>query len=201
VKKFIFILLLLLITQYIANAEIIGRNSDNVSYALRIADNQHRIGDAVYDTAKGYEGITENSQAGKRHIQKFLKSVGLKGDYAWCAAFVSYCLSVNNVREPAMRSASARKFILKTSINANDVLRGTKQIEKGDLVIWSRGNTAYGHIEIVKKWDKKQGISIGGNTTAPKGKGIEYDGDGVYEKTRIIQPANYFRITHFTKVR
>jgi len=201
VKKFIFILLLLLITQYIANAEIIGRNTNNISQTLRIADNQYKIGNAVYDTAKRYEGITENSQTGKQHIQRFLKSVGLKGDYAWCAAFASYCLSVNKVREPAVRSAAARKFILKTSINANDVLCGTKQIEKGDLVIWRRGNTAYGHIEIVKKWDKKQGISIGGNTTAPKGKGIEYDGDGVYEKTRIIQPANYFRITHFTKVR
>jgi len=88
---------------------------------------------------------------------------------------------------------------LKTSIKANDVLLGTKIIPDGSLIIWEKGSTISGHIGFVEKWNKISGKTIEGNTSSGK-VGSQSDGDGVYVRTRYIEPANYFRITSFTLV-
>lgn len=156
-------------------------------------------GDILFRTAKKYEGVQENTINGRKQVLQFLKKVKINYFTSWCAAFASYCLDEANLRIPKTRSALATNFINKTSIKAQDVLIGKYKITRGYLAIWRRGTTIFGHIEIVDFWKKRTGASIGGNTTPPKTThGKEYDGDGIYLKSRSIQPANYFRIVSFT---
>ncbi len=151
------------------------------------------------DTAFSYVGIREKT--GKNdgvEVEKFLKSVGLKKGDSWCAAFVSYCLTVTNHPFP-VRSGLARSFVKKTSLLATSVLQGRGQVNTGDLIIWQKGNSISGHIGIVAIVDNKEYITIEGNTSSGQ-KGAQADGDGVYAKVRTIQPYNYFRIKWFTKI-
>lgn len=154
---------------------------------------------AHVEVARSFIGTTEHGGNNRgKEVKMFLASVGLDQGYAWCAAFVSYCLSEADVLYPTKRTAGARSFISKKSIKASDVLTGKVKVEPGWLVIWQKGNSWSGHIGIVTEWGKRHGKGIEGNTNC--GKGSRSDGDGVCEKPESIQPGNYFRITHFEPV-
>ena len=150
--------------------------------------------------AQSFVGTTElTGHNDGPEVEMFLRSIGRKKGDSWCAAFVSYCLTMGKVKEPVLRSGMARAFITKTSIKAKDVLTGKVKVPDGYLVVYGKGNTIYGHIGLVKHWNKVSGQTIEGNTSSGD-KGSQSEGEGVYERTRSIQPANYFRITHFPKV-
>jgi hypothetical protein len=86
------------------------------------------------------------------------------------------------------------------TVRSEVVLRGTVRIDKGTIVGWEKGMTISGHIGFVTDlWRGASGRTIEGNTSSGQ-KGGQADGDGVYERIRTIQPANYFRITWFTNV-
>ncbi len=134
-------------------------------------------------------------------VEMFLHSVGRhKGD-SWCAAFVSYCLTAAQIKEPKIRSGLARDFKRsKYLVLSNDVLRGIKWVPRGSLIGWEKGNTIFGHIGFVLNWEKQSGKTIEGNTSSGE-QGSQSNGDGVYIRSRMIQPANYFRIRWFVFVR
>lgn len=134
-------------------------------------------------------------------VETFLRSVGRSKGDAWCAAFVSYVLTIANAKQPSIRSGLAREFKRgKNMVKAIDVLRGVKKINKGFLVGWEKGETISGHIGFVfTDWNKQYGTTIEGNTSSGE-KGSQADGDGVYIRARSIQPANYFRICWFIPV-
>jgi hypothetical protein len=150
--------------------------------------------------ARSYIGTVEKGGNNRGpEVKRFLKSVGLDQGQPWCAAFVSYILTETHAVYPTKRTALARGFISKRSVKAKDVLLGRSEIDAGWLSIYGKGNTVFGHIEIVTTWDaaKRKGRSTGGNTSSGR---AERDGDGVWEKGFTIQPGNYFRITHFEPV-
>jgi len=152
------------------------------------------------DTAKSYVNVTElTGQNDGPEVEKFLKFVDRKKGDSWCAAFVSYCLGVNNVLAPKANSGVAQRFITKRSVSAFRVLDGTVKIPPGTILVWKRGNTWQGHVGFVVDWNGKSGQTIEGNTS-PGRKGSQRNGDGVYIRKRKIYPGNYFRITHFTFV-
>jgi len=152
----------------------------------------------IAESFVGTQELTGNNDGPE--VEMFLKSVGLRKGNSWCSAFVSYCLTIAKVEEPKIRSGLARAFKKsKGLINANDVLRGTKKIEAGYIVGWEKGNTVFGHIGFVRSWGNEAGETIEGNTSSGKA-GSQSDGDGVYIRTRYIQPANYFRIRWFIPV-
>lgn len=150
--------------------------------------------------ARSYIGTVEKGGNNRGpEVKLFLKSVGLDQGNPWCAAFVSFCLTESKATYPTKRTALARAFISKRSVRAKDVLLGRVDIAAGWLSIYGKGNTVFGHIEIVTAFStkKRTGRSIGGNTSSGR---QERDGDGVWEKAFSIQPGNYFRITHFEPV-
>lgn len=156
---------------------------------------------AHLDTARTYVGVKEKTGHNDGYfVEKFLSSVKRKKGDAWCAAFVSYCLTQTKVKVPTIRSGLARDFKLKNSIAAKDVLRGKVTIPPGTLIIWQNGTTITGHVGIVISWQKASGTTVEGNTSSGR-KGSQADGDGVYVRQRTIQPGNYFRITSFTLVK
>lgn len=149
--------------------------------------------------ARSFIGVTESGGNNRGpEVKMFLASVGLGQGHAWCAAFVSYCLTKASVTYPTKRTAGARNFISTRSIKARDVLSGRVTPESGWLVIWQHGNSWAGHIGFVVDWKKGVGQTIEGNTSS--GKGSQRDGDGVYARNRSIAPGNTFRITHFEPV-
>jgi len=151
---------------------------------------------AHLDTAKSYDYVIERTGNNDgTQVEIFLKSVGrTKGD-AWCSAFVSYCLTVSGVLEPKTRSGLARDYATKTVktlvIKASDVMLKKYKIIKGDLVVWSRGETVFGHIGMTTEdWQGIKGKTIEGNVS-----------NKVSYMNRKIEPANYFRIKWFVKVK
>lgn len=148
------------------------------------------------DTAYSYLGVTEKTgnNDGKQ-VEIFLKSVGRKKGDSWCAAFVSYCLTVSGVMYPKTRSGLARDFATKTDkrlvIKATDVILKKYKVVKGDLVVWQKGETVFGHIGMTTEdWNAIKGKTIEGNVS-----------NKVSLMTRKIEPANYFRIKWFVKVK
>lgn len=154
------------------------------------------------DTAKIYVGITElTGNNDGAEIEKFQKYTSIPKGASWCAAFVSYCIGVNNVLLPNKKTGLAQGFITKRSIKANDVLLGLVKIPPGSIFIYKNGNTWKGHTGFVlDEWEGKFGKTIEGNTS-PSKKGNQRNGDGCYIKNRGIYPSRYFRITHFTLVK
>lgn len=122
----------------------------------------------------------------------------------YCASFVSWVLYHSAVAEPKISSPLARHFYTKApkhlKYTAGQVLRGEKKVKAGTIIIWQRGETIYGHVGFaLEDWHYDRGKTIEANTS--KGtKGSQYDGDGVYIRTRKIEVYNFFRIIGFTEV-
>lgn len=148
--------------------------------------------------AANYVGITETAHNTGPEIDRFLASVGLPAGNPWCAAFVSYTLEQADVESPSVRSGLASHFIKENSIDARKFNRGVYKPEPGDLLVWRRGNTIFGHLGIVESHEGKTLFTIEGNTS-PGATGA--NGSGVFRRDRSVQPAAHFRITHFTNVR
>ena len=149
-------------------------------------------------------GTQELEQNAGPEVERFLSSVGLARGNPYCAAFVSFTLTkqdgtMHPVLRPTIRSGLASKFITRRSIKASHVLQGTKTPEPGDIIIWRKGNTIFGHAGIVLEWKGACGKTIEANTSSGV-YGSQADGDGVWIRERCIEPGNYFRIVAFTPV-
>ncbi len=161
---------------------------------------------AHIDTALTYAGTVEHggSNRGVR-VERFLRSVGLGPGQPWCAAFVSYVLSAAKIRAPLngqgrpIRSGLAARFITARSIRASEALRGVKAVPDGSVVIWRRGNGPFGHAGFAVRWRGGRGETVEGNTSSGMS-GSQANGDGVWQRTRTIQPGSYFRIVSFTPI-
>lgn len=148
-----------------------------------------------------YVGTQELGNNAGPEVARFLRSVGLGTGNPYCAAFVSFCLSEAEPSPtwPTIRTARAQAFITAQSLRASQVLVGTKRPKPGDIVIWKKGNTVYGHAGLVVEWQGACGTTVEANTSSGV-YGNQRDGDGVWIRKRCIEPANAFRIVSFTPV-
>lgn len=150
--------------------------------------------------AESYVGTVEKT--GKNDgpvIEHIIKKGGGRKGNPYCAFFVTYCIDSAQVKYPTVRTGLASNFIVKRSKKAQDVLTGKYEVKYGDIIVWRKGNTIYGHTGFARWWNKKTGHTIEANTS-PGDKGSQSNGDGIYHRIRKIEPLNYFRITHFTPV-
>jgi hypothetical protein len=157
---------------------------------------------AHLDLASSYVGTTElTGNNDGLEVEQFLASVGLAKGNPYCAAFVSFILDeTTGIWQPKIRSGLASHFITAASIDARDVLRGSISVPDGTLVIWQKGNTIFGHIGFVAEQEESNLFRTIEANTSSGVYGNQRDGDGVWYRQRSIEPANYFRITNFTKV-
>lgn len=155
---------------------------------------------AHLEIARSYIGVTETGNNAGPEINRFLASVDLLPGNNYCAAFVSYVCDQAQVDQPAVRSGVAQHFRTSESFEARHVIRGTRSVKQGDIVIWQRGDTWMGHVGIADQdWPDHSGLTVEANTS-PESKEDLGRGDGVYRKNRTIHPGAHFRITHFTNV-
>ena len=152
---------------------------------------------AHLDTALTYVGVTESG--GKNtgvEIDRFLASVGLGGGYAWCAAFVSYCLEVAqpSPASPAVRSALARHFkVPGYAIDIRTAVASNMKYQQGWIVGWKRGHTIFGHVGFIIEGQGANMITVEGNTS-PGNRGSQSDGGGVHIRNRQYVASNYLRM-------
>lgn len=149
------------------------------------------------DTAVMYYNLNVKEKTGNNdgyYVEKFLKSVGLKKGSPWCAAFVSYCLIVNKdlIKKEFFVTSGLANNLYKKDISFSyvHILLGLYKPVPGDIVIWKRGETIYGHTGFVYYWNVQYGYTIEGNVQ-----------NAVRYLKRSIEPLNYFRIVYFTPIR
>jgi len=126
--------------------------------------------------------------------------VGVPSGSSYCAAFVSYIISIAKAVYPKIKTALAVNFITKESIKAEDVYNGKSKIDNSYIAIWRNGKTWKGHVGFVYAWNNKSGYVIEANTSSDYA-GVQREGEGVYLKHRKIEPYKYFRIVAFTKIK
>lgn len=134
-----------------------------------------------------------------KHFEAKIREQGWRRPQPYCAFSVKTFMKMGNATRPKNVTGLAKSFIKKESISAKSVMIGKHNIEPGYAAIWQKGDTYKGHIGVVYFWNKVSGIVVEGNTSSGE-KGSQSEGNGVFIRSRKIEPRNYFRITKFTKI-
>lgn len=137
--------------------------------------------------AESYVGVMEiggNNQGPE--VEEFQKSVnGIADGQPWCMDFVQFCVKQveNNFNWAARIKRS--ESVISVWMGA-EVYKRKALPSRGAIAIWQKIGTAHGHCGIVVKVmnDGKTFETVEGNTSP--GKTVEREGDGVYEKTRLL---------------
>lgn len=153
------------------------------------------------DSAKKYLYVREIKPNRSPEIDLWNRYVGNPLGASWCGAFSGSM--IKGVQHPRIKAGLARDYYTKAKkeyrFTAEDVYRKIEKVRKGDLVVWRRGSTIFGHIGIaIQDWNYMSGWTIEGNTSS--GKGSQYDGDGVFKRWRTIHLYDFFRIAYFVRV-
>ncbi len=156
-------------------------------------------GERTAYVASLYVGHVETDHNSSPLIDYWNKRMHVPLGSNYCASFVSFVLDSAQVNYPTTRSAVAQHFITSKSIPSSRVAAG-KEIPTGYIAVWKRGNSWMGHVEFVRQpWQGPKGYTIGANTTPGQG-GDQAQGNGVYMRTRHIDPTAFLRLSHFTPV-
>jgi hypothetical protein len=151
--------------------------------------------------ARQYLYVRENTPNRSPEIDMFNRYAKVSLGSPWCASFVGYVLHQSNAIQPICE-ASAILYYRKgyKTYSAQDVINKKAKVEKGDIVVFRRGNGWTGHVGFANDdWKYIEGETIEGNTSADE-HNSQYNGDGIYIKYRKIIPENNFRIIGFSKV-
>jgi hypothetical protein len=148
------------------------------------------------DRFKSWIGQTESNGANRSSlIDSMNRYVGNPLGSPYCAAAVCYSL-----RPSKFRTGLAIRLKVKESFTAWDVITDKRQIKKGYILIWQKGETIHGHAGLAKEnWNGTRGKTYEGNTSSGN-KGSQSNGDGFWSRNRAIQPTSYFRIKYITPI-
>jgi len=151
-----------------------------IKEALRIAHNE-----------VGVKEVPPGSNSGPR-VNEFLKSIGLRGGYPWCAAYVYWSFDQASAKlnrvNPLPRTGSCMDHWNKTNgekITYLQVLENPKLIKPGDIFIISRKG-GKGHTGIIFSIYNDTLVTIEGNSNAFH----SAEGEGVVQLQRKIQTIN-----------
>lgn len=138
--------------------------------------------------AKSQMGIEENPRGSNSgpEVNAYLKSVGLDPGYAWCMAFVYWCVGKAAINlgtiNPLIKTGGVMRQWNETSLKK---IVDPREVRIGDIFImsFSGGN---GHTGFVENTDGLSIHTIEGNTNDEGGR------EG-YEVARRIRPASSFK--------
>ncbi|WP_434777606.1 CHAP domain-containing protein [Neisseria sp. Ec49-e6-T10] len=135
-------------------------------------------------TQLGVVEIPRNSNKGK-DVEKYLSSIGLGGGYAWCMSFVYWCVE-QAAKEYRTANPLYRTGGVLMQWNQRQNLKASKPMA-GDIFIMDFGKGT-GHCGFVTKVEGSYIFTIEGNTNSAGSR----DGDGVYERKRLISSCKGF---------
>lgn len=129
------------------------------------------------DTAASYVGVRERTGRNDgEEVERFLAHVGLAPGYAWCAAFVSYCLDRGGADSPP-RSAWCPSLM--GGGVAIDPRGGG--LAPGDVFgVYHGAKGRVAHVGFIEGVEGDWVVTIEGNTNRGGGR----EGDGVYRRRR-----------------
>jgi hypothetical protein len=131
----------------------------------------------IYLSQLGVRELTGNNDG--PDVEKYLKSVGLGKGYAWCAAYVKWCMNEAKIKTPINGAAAS-------CLNKNNLVmfkhKFDQEAKTGDVfVLWYNSLNRIGHTGFYhKKVNATVFESVEGNTNEAGSR----EGDGVYKKYR-----------------
>ena len=151
-----------------------------IKETLRIAHNE-----------VGVKEVPPGSNSGPR-VNEFLKSIGLRGGYPWCGAYVYWSFEQASAKlnrvNPLPRTGSCMDHWNKTNgekITSQQVLTNPKLIKPGDIFIISRKG-GKGHTGIIYDIFGDTLVTVEGNSNAFH----SAEGEGVVQLQRKINTIN-----------
>ena len=144
-------------------------------------DTRQQRFDVVHEYSQ-YIGVREASGKNDGYdVALFLQSTGLSEGYAWCAAFVNYCLEKAGVHTD--KSAWSPAWFPKEKIVYQRNVSMIRKPLPGDVFgIYFVKKKRIAHVGFIHRWSDGSGvITVEGNTN----KAGSREGDGVYKKFRM----------------
>lgn len=138
---------------------------------------------AVAATYTAQIGVMETDGANDGpEIREYLKTTNVSFSAPWCAAFVSYCYTVNDVDNP--RSAWSPSYFHSSKL-VN--LKYSQPLRADVFGVWYNNLGRIAHIGFIDQWPREGDyfISVEGNTNDNGGR----EGNGVYKKRRSKRSA------------
>jgi len=123
------------------------------------------LGDRIISIASSQLGFAEDPKGSNRgkHVEKYLKSIGLDGGHAWCMAFVYWCVNEackeSGVANPLVKTGG----VLRQWNEINKKYKVTGNPEKGDIFIMDFGK-GKGHTGFVTGYKMGKIMTIEGNS-------------------------------------
>ncbi len=145
-------------------------------------------------------GQTEDKGANRsKLIDSMNRYVGNPYGSPYCAATPCFALKISG--NAVFKTGLARNLRNKDTFTAWDVITGKRQIMKGDLLVWQKGETINGHAAVASEnWNDASGETYEGNTSSGEN-GSQSNGNGFWARFRSISPTSYFRIKWITPLR
>jgi hypothetical protein len=151
---------------------------------LLVVTKAQPVRDQVEETYLSYVGVRElTGHNDGQEVEAYLQSTGLGKGYAWCAAYVNYCLISCDVETPKGAAWSPNWFPENKIVykRGNDLNYNPR---KGDVFgIYFSNKHRIAHVGFIHYW--RQGddyaVTVEGNTNNAGSR----EGDGVYKKRRL----------------
>ena len=164
-------------SKYYKNLTQIELTGDGVTDTLAVALSQLEYVEGT--SSSGFSG----TQGGGGNYTEYCRNYGEGSSYAWCAAYVSFCLFQSRANTSTSKQTIWRDIYcprwyqnMKNAGHAHDA--GSNYTPKsGDLVFFTGG----GHIGIVRYFKDGRVYTIEGNTS--NSSGLNPEGGGVYCKS------------------
>lgn len=151
--------------------------------------------------AQSFVGTKEIGNNRGFWVDRWNKNAGIGVGNPYCATFGKFNLDSAKATTPLIRSPLATLWLKnKNVLRSKEVYFGFKDVPVGSCVIWRNGETISGHFGFFVKWIGKNKLrTIEANTSSGL-KGSQRDGNGVYNRDRVLSPFAYFRIEGFVPV-
>ena len=131
----------------------------------------------VYTSQVGVREATGHNDG--KDVQKYLRSVGLRKGYAWCAAFVAW--SHNQVNLPNPESAWSPDWFKSNVVYRADWRKNLVTVLPGMVFgLYYPEKKRVAHVGFIDGEDHNNYYTVEGNTNG----GGSREGDGVYRKIR-----------------
>lgn len=158
-----------------------------------IAGQGHNVRERVALTYLSQVGVKEatGKNDGPR-VELYLRSVDLAPGAPWCAAFISWCYTVNGVDNP--RSGWSPSYFprAKTIYTRDGEIKATPQ--QGDVFgIYFSSMKRIAHVGFIHQWDSRMVVTVEGNTNDDGSR----EGNRVAIKRRPIR--TIYKVSRFVR--
>lgn len=144
----------------------------------------------IYISQIGIRELTGNNDG--KAVETYLKYVYLSKGNPWCAAFVCWVLSQNNIKNPRSGYCPVL-FSSSNIIYQRDKKNNLPPLPADIFGIYFTEKSRIAHVGFVESWNAKTVSTVEGNTNQAGSR----EGDGVYRKIRLTR--QIYAVARFIK--